>query len=68
MPQYQYENPPPIYPPMTTRQSPEEECAALENYKKNLEAEKADLEQEMNDVEASIKELRTKLEQGKSKP
>ena len=68
IPQYQYENPPPMYPPMATRQSPEEQYTALENYKKNPEAEKADLEKEMNKVETSIKELRAKLEQGKSKP
>jgi len=67
-PQYQYAYPPPMYPPMATRQSPEEECAALEDYKKNLEAEKTELEQEMNEVEATIKELRAKLEQGKSQP
>lgn len=67
-PQYPYAYPPPIHPPMATRQTPEEECAALEDYKKNLETEKADIEQEMNEVEATIKELRMKLEQGKSQP
>jgi hypothetical protein len=67
-PQSQYPSFPPTYPPIVSRQSPEDECIALENYQKRLEAEKADLEKEMNEVKASIKELRAKLEQNENKP
>jgi len=66
MPQYPYAYRPPMYPQMATQQSPEEECVALEDYKKNLEVEKTDLEQEINKVEATIKELSVKLDKGKT--
>ena len=66
--QYPPAYPPPVYPLTTTRQTPEEECATLEDYNKELEAERADLVQEMNEVEARIKELRTKNEQRKNQP
>ena len=56
VPPQQYTYPPYAYPPMypTTAppQSPEQELAAIEEYKKGLEAERADLEQEMNKIEA----------------
>ena len=48
--------------PITQKQSPEQEVAALENYQKQLEAEKADLEQEMGGVKSRIEELKIKLE------
>ena len=56
---------PPAYPSVAHPQSPEQEVVALENYKKDLEAEKADLEQEMNEIKSRIEELKTTLEQGK---
>jgi chromosome segregation ATPase len=59
----QYTYPPPIYPSATPTRSPEQEIEALENYKKELEAERADLEQEMNEMETRIKESKAKLEQ-----
>jgi len=66
-PQYpspmQYAYPPQTYPPATPTQSPKQEIGALENYKKELEAERADLEQEMNEIETRIKESKAKLEQ-----
>lgn len=62
-PPMQYAYPPPINPPIVATQSPEQEVGALENYKKELEAERADLEQEMNEIETRIKELKAKLEQ-----
>jgi hypothetical protein len=52
---------PQAYPPVVQPQSPKQEVAALENYKKQLEAEKADLEQEMGGVKARIEELKAKL-------
>jgi len=55
--------PPQMYPPAP--QSPEQELAALEDYKKELEAERSDLEQEINEVEARIKELKAMIEQGR---
>jgi hypothetical protein len=58
-----YTYPPPIYPPATPTQSPEQEIGALENYKKELEAERTDIEQEMNEIETRIKESKAKLEQ-----
>jgi len=51
-----------MYPPMP--QSPEDELAALEDYKRELEEEKASIEQELSDVEARIKELKDMLERG----
>jgi len=62
-PPIQYAYPPPINLPAAPTQSPEQEVGALENYKKELEAERADLEQEMNEIETRIKELKAKLEQ-----
>jgi hypothetical protein len=53
---------PTVYPPVIQPQSPEQEVAALENYKKGLEAEKADLEQEMNQVNSRIEEIKAKLQ------
>jgi len=67
-PPMQYAYPPPIYPPALQSQSPKQEVAALENYKKELEAENEDLKQEMTEIEARIKELRATLEKGKSQP
>ncbi|MCK4313588.1 DUF5320 family protein [Candidatus Bathyarchaeota archaeon] len=64
-PQYAY---PPIYPPTAPTQSPEQELAAIEEYKKGLEAEKTDIERVMNEVEARVKELNTKIEQGRKQP
>lgn len=64
-PPMQYAYPPQIYPPAAPTQSPEQEIGALENYKKELEAERADLEQEMNEIETRIKESKAKLEQEK---
>jgi hypothetical protein len=60
-PQYPYAYPPPIYPPAP--QSPEEELAALEDYKGELEEEKTSIEQEISDVEARINELKSMIEQ-----
>ena len=54
------------YPPPVPKQSPEQEVEALENYKKELEAERADLEKEMNVIETRIKDSKAKLEQEKS--
>ena len=45
----------PMYPPAP--QSPEQELATLEDYKKALEAEKEDLKQHINEVLDRIKEL-----------
>ena len=65
-----YAYPPPMYPPATPPipQSPEDELAALEDYKKELEDEKASMEQEISDVETRIKELKAMLEKGKGQP
>jgi hypothetical protein len=62
-PHYQYVYPPAMYPSAVPTQSPEQEVGALENYKKELEAERADLEEEMNEIETKIKESKAKLEQ-----
>jgi len=48
----------------TYPQSPEDEIATLEDYKKELEDEKASIEQEISDVEARIKKLKETLERG----
>ena len=74
-PQYRFPYPPPPYarasdplqspygyPPMAKPQSEEQEIAALEQYKDELEADKADLEQELGAVESRIEELKTRLE------
>jgi phage shock protein A len=58
----QHAYPPQIFPPAAPTQSLEQEIGALENYKKELEAERADLEQEMNEIETRIKESKAKLE------
>jgi len=52
-----------VYPwsPPVPAMSPEDELAALEDYKKYLEAERADLEQETKEVEARIKELKAAI-------
>jgi len=65
-----YAYPPPMYPPATPPmpQSPEDELAALEDYKKELEDEKASIEQEISGVEARIKELKAMLEKGGVQP
>jgi hypothetical protein len=63
LPHYQYVYPSPIYLSAAPTQSPEQEVGALENYRKELEAERADLEQEMNEIETRIKELKAKFEQ-----
>jgi hypothetical protein len=60
-----YIYPSPMYPP-TPSQSPGNELAALEDYKKEIEEEKASIEQEINDLETRMKELKTKAEQGRS--
>jgi peptidoglycan hydrolase CwlO-like protein len=52
----------PAYQPVAQPQTPEQEIAALENYKKELEAEKTDLEQEMGGVKARIEELKGEIE------
>jgi hypothetical protein len=56
---------PPIYPPVAQPQTPEQEVATLENYRKELEAEKADLEEEIGEIASRIEELKAPLEQGK---
>jgi hypothetical protein len=53
---------PQVYPPVTQKQSTEQEVASLENYQKELVVEKADLEKEMDDIKARIEELKAKLE------
>ncbi len=58
---------PPVYPPVAQPQTPGQEVAALENYKRNLEAERADLEQEMGRLASRIEELRARLEQTEEK-
>ncbi|MEJ2241226.1 MAG: DUF5320 domain-containing protein [Candidatus Bathyarchaeota archaeon] len=50
------------YPTVLQQQTPKQELIALENYKKDLEAEKTDLNQEMDGVKARIEELKTKIE------
>jgi hypothetical protein len=59
LPPYPYAYPPTV--PLTP-QSPKDEIAALEDYKKELEDEKASIEQEINDIESRIKELKAMLE------
>jgi len=44
-----------VYPPA---QSPEQDIAALQQYKETLESDKAELEREMGEVEARIEELK----------
>lgn len=44
---------------------PEEELAALGDYKRMLEKERAKLEREISDVEARMRELRTRKESGR---
>jgi len=66
-PQYPYTYPPPMIPVRAPPQSAEQELTAIEEYRKELEAEKADLGKEMNEVEARINELKTK-HQGKGQP
>ena len=58
---------PPTYLPITQPQTPEQEVAALENYRKELEAERADLEEEMGEIASRIEALKATLEQGKNK-
>ncbi len=53
--------------PRAPPQSAEQELAAIEEYRKELDAEKADLEREMNEVATRINELKMKL-QGKERP
>ena len=48
------------FPPIAYAQSPKQETAALEYYKKELVAERTALEQEEKQVEARIQELKTK--------
>jgi len=61
-----YTYPPRMYPATPLPQSPEDELAALEDYKKETEEEKASIEQEVTDLETRIRELKAKLEQEKS--
>jgi len=71
-PAYPYTYPPAyiysprMYPATPLPQSPEDELAALEDYKKETEEEKASIEQEITDLETRIKELKAKAEQEKS--
>lgn len=68
-PQYGY--PPPYgYPPFpqVPPQSPEEELAALESYKEELEAEWEDLGRELEGVGARIKELKGMIESAPGAP
>lgn len=58
---------PPVYPSVAQPQTPEQEVTALENYKKELEAEKADLDQEMSEIASRIEEARAKLVQTEKK-
>ena len=58
---------PPLYLSVAQQPTPEQEVTALENYKKELEAERADLEQEMGEIASRIEELRAKLEQTEKK-
>jgi predicted nucleic acid-binding Zn-ribbon protein len=55
-----------MYPETPLPQSPEDELAALENYKKETEAEKASIEQEITDLDTRIKELKAKADREKS--
>jgi hypothetical protein len=62
-----YAYPPHTYPAAPSQQSPEDELAALEDYKKEIEEERASIEQEISDLENKMKELKAKLEQEKGK-
>ncbi|MCK4498510.1 DUF5320 family protein [Candidatus Bathyarchaeota archaeon] len=63
-PPYQYAYPP-RYPPVTQSRTPEQEIQALEDWKKELEAERADLEEEMGKIASRMEELKATVEQGK---
>ena len=56
---------PPVYPPIARPPSPKQEAEALENYRKELEAEKLDIEKEIGEVITRIEELKTKQEEDK---
>ena len=62
---YTYQVPPgypaPKYPGRMPSQSQEDELAALEGYKKEVEDEKASIEQEITELEKRINELKTQL-------
>ncbi len=51
-----------VYPPVAQQHTPEQEVAALENYREELTAEKADLEKEIVAIKDKIEELKAKLE------
>lgn len=53
---------PHVYPPVAQQHTPEQEVAALENYREELTAEKADLEKEIVAIKDKIEELKVKLE------
>jgi hypothetical protein len=55
----------PAYAYQPPKPAPEDELAALEDYKKQLGDEKASIEQEINEIETQIKELKNKLESKK---
>jgi hypothetical protein len=55
------------YPVTPLPQSPENELATLQEYKKEIEQEKTSIEQEISDLENRIKELKAKPEQEKGK-
>src|SRR4030042_1031914 len=57
-----YTYPPRMYPATPLPQSPEDELAALEDYKKETEEERASIGQEITDLETRIRELKQKLE------
>jgi hypothetical protein len=50
----------PAYTPPPATPSPQDEVAALEDYKKTLAEDKTSIEQEINDVDAKLKELKIK--------
>jgi len=62
-PSYTY--PPRAFPATPLPQSPADELAALEDYKKEMEEERTSMEQEISDLENRMKELKEKLEQEK---